>query len=55
MRLSCEVAGLPFQAHANHGTWSIDFCSIPSLFSLEGRKKKGEDKNNCVQKLSFFQ
>ena len=21
----CEVAALPFQAHANYGTWSIDF------------------------------
>ena len=23
--MSCEVAALPFQAHANYGTWSIDF------------------------------
>ena len=23
--MSCEVAELPFQAHANYGTWSIDF------------------------------
>ena len=23
--MSCEVAALPFQAHANFGTWSIDF------------------------------
>ena len=22
--MSCEVAALPFQAHANYGTWSID-------------------------------
>ena len=25
MIMSCEVAALPFQAHANYGTWSIDF------------------------------
>ena len=23
--MSCEVAALPFQAHANYWTWSIDF------------------------------
>ena len=23
--MSCEVAALPFQAHANYGTWSLDF------------------------------
>ena len=23
--MSCEMAVLPFQAHANYGTWSIDF------------------------------
>ena len=23
--MSCEVAALPFQAHANYGPWSIDF------------------------------
>ena len=23
--MSFEVAALPFQAHANYGTWSIDF------------------------------
>ena len=23
--MSCEVAALQFQAHANYGTWSIDF------------------------------
>ena len=24
----CEVAALPFQAHANQGTWSIDFGQL---------------------------
>ena len=24
--MSCEVADLSFQAHANYGTWSIDFA-----------------------------
>ena len=23
--MSCEVAALPYQAHANYRTWSIDF------------------------------
>ena len=23
--MSCNVAALPFQVHANYGTWSIDF------------------------------
>ena len=23
--MSCEVTALSFQAHANYGTWSIDF------------------------------
>ena len=23
--MSCDVAALPFQAHANYETWSIDF------------------------------
>ena len=27
--MSCEVAALPFQAHANYGTWSIDFVVYP--------------------------
>ena len=26
--MSCEVAAHPFQAHANYGTWSIDFGPI---------------------------
>ena len=25
--MSCDVAVLNFQAHANYGTWSIDFDS----------------------------
>ena len=25
--MSCDVAALPFQAHANYGTWSIDFSA----------------------------
>ena len=25
-RISYEVALIPFQAHANYGTWSIDFA-----------------------------
>ena len=24
--MSCEGAALPFQSHANYGTWSIDFA-----------------------------
>ena len=25
----CDEAALPFQEHANYGTWSIDFASLP--------------------------
>ena len=28
--MSCYVAAPPFQAHANYGTWSIDFERNPS-------------------------
>ena len=35
--MSCEVAALPFQAHANYGTWSIDFV----LFRPVGRFSRG--------------
>ena len=31
MRNLCDVATLPFQAHANQGTWSIDFGCIKSI------------------------
>ena len=24
--MQCDVAALPFQAHAKYGTWSIDFA-----------------------------
>ena len=27
-QMSCDVATLPFQAHANYGTWSMDFEPI---------------------------
>ena len=33
--MSCEMAAHPFQAHANYGTWSIDFgYDIPFNFFL---------------------
>ena len=32
--MSCEVAAHPFQAHANYGTWSIDFGFIFKKFSF---------------------
>ena len=32
--MSCEVAALPFQVHANYGTWSIDFDSTKALCDL---------------------
>ena len=31
--MSCEVAALPFQAHANYGTWSIDFGWVSLLYA----------------------
>ena len=27
----CEVAALPFQAHANYGPWSIDFDTSKTI------------------------
>ena len=30
--MSCEVAALLFQAHANYGTWSVDFAIRFLLF-----------------------
>ena len=36
-KMSCELAELPFPAHAYYGTWSIDFASTneESLFTVE--------------------
>ena len=34
--MSCEMAELPFQAHANYGTWSIDFD--PYILVIESLK-----------------
>ena len=33
--MSCEVAALPFQAHAYYGTWSIDFVRTGLKVELE--------------------
>ena len=33
-QMSCEVAALPFQAHANYGTWSIDFALYDEIFDI---------------------
>ena len=33
--MSCEVIALPFEAHANYGTWSIDFVSNIEIAILE--------------------
>ena len=38
--MSCEVAALPFQVHANYGTWSIDFDKLEPLEKYEMSKKK---------------
>ena len=32
--MSCEVAAFPCQAHANYGTWSIDFDHFFSLLKI---------------------
>ena len=58
--MSCEVAALSFRAHANYGTWSIDFgtdgsiaksiCKIMLLsflfFSLATRQNEGRGKDS---------
>ena len=33
--MSCEVAELLFQAHANYSTWSIDFVLITERSYIE--------------------
>ena len=33
------MAALPSQAHANYGTWSIDFCTLNRLFLIYGKKE----------------
>ena len=33
-QMSCKVATLPFQAHANYGTWSIDFALYDEIFDI---------------------
>ena len=32
--MSCKVTALPFQAHANYGTWSIDLETNSTLLSI---------------------
>ena len=34
-QMSYEVAALPFQAHANYGTWSIDFALYDEIFNID--------------------
>ena len=48
--MSCEVAALPFQVHANYGTWSIDFGFIMEIY-LEGKRKIRSDISRL---LSYF-
>ena len=42
--MSCDVAALPFQAHANYGTWSIDFGN---------HNEKTNDPQNFVKYIFF--
>ena len=42
----CEVAALSFQAHANYGTWSIDFGKM-----IERKRKRGNDRETFVAPL----
>ena len=55
--MSCDVAVLPFQAHANYGSWLIDFKGLtPSLLShIKERTKKGkiEPKTNKFNSASY--
>ena len=36
--MSCDVAALPFQTHANYGTWSIDLDWDTKINFLKGTK-----------------
>ena len=50
--MSCEVAALPFQAHANYGTWSkdIDYESWNYLHKTEMSKKF----SICIHKVIYI-
>ena len=52
-QMSCDVAALPFQAHANYGTWSIDFAITYIIFLNPLRwKNKLKKANNIKGKIS---
>ena len=46
--MSCEAAALPFQAHANYGTWSIDFGTGFVYESLKPNERMGVSLNGCL-------
>ena len=48
--MSCEVAALPFQAHAKYGTWSIDFVVYP----FHGEDLRFFEKLNLFFKKVFM-
>ena len=46
--MSCEVTALLFQAHANYGTWSIDFGTWFVYESLKPNARMGVSLNGCI-------
>ena len=58
--MSCDVAALPFQAHDNYGTLSIDFdfqhhnLIIPILYSNISVALKIRNNYGAIQLLFFL-
>ena len=55
--MSCEMTALPFQAHANYGTWSINFgylyyyiISIIFTLGLKQRPRMTKKSASTLQK-----
>ena len=49
--MSCEVAALSFQAHANYGTWSKDFANDLVQETPEVQIKNFENSFLCFVNL----
>ena len=64
--MSCEVAVVPFKAHTNYGTWSIDFDFTYNIYSnldiallstsnLKSNKEKKQNiANNFYTSNNYF-
>ena len=46
--MACKLAALPFQAHANYGTWVIDFARYLAFIFKGADKMIGVTKSCTV-------